>query len=358
VAQWKEIDIGTGRLLNRVIRAIEINVPDLRNNLVGWEPRYGPGRVPHRLFREAQSDKGRRSKVERAIYDLFQTDRAEGDIFQNLQDLGGAHYEVLAYLFFLKDWDRFMPIRTKTFDTAFRDLGLDLRMTRQCSWENYCRYNEGLREVLAALRDVAGLEGARLIDAHSFCWMLVRLKPPAADLNLSIPLPRLALSVQAAPQPEGGLTILDMDDLGEVGDEEFDRRNKENRRRGRLAEDLALRSERKRLEDANRADLAAKVQIVSNKPGLGFDILSWETNGERRHIEVKAARSSGKNLAFFLSQNEWNKSRALANYYFYLVLNIDGLESDVRVIAADQVTPESRKATNYIVGLSFEGTAT
>jgi len=354
-SQWKEKDIGTGRILDRVIDAIEINEgPILRNNLVAWQPRFGPKSVSHLVLQDARSDKIKRSQLERALYDLFRTNKSEGQIFEFLGSLGVSHYDLLSFLFFLKDWDRFMPISTTNFDKAFHDLGVDLRTTRHCSWDNYSRYNEALHQVLVALRDVTGLEDVRLIDAHSFCWMLVRLKPPAASPEPTIPLPKLLTSVQAAPQQESESPTLDVDDAGEVGDEDFDRRAKENRRRGRLAEDHVLRSECKRLLAANRADLAAKVKSVSNKPSLGYDILSWDNTGEPRHIEVKAARRSGKQFSFFLSENEWRHSRHRPNYYFYLVFEVDGNNPDIRLIAGQKVPSESRKATNYIVSLLTE----
>ena len=73
-----------------------------------------------------------------------------------------------------------MPIAPTTFDKAFQLLGLELITTHHCSWDNYARYNETLLSVQCALREVAGVADARLIDAHSLCWMLVRMKLPTA----------------------------------------------------------------------------------------------------------------------------------------------------------------------------------
>ena len=67
-----------------------------------------------------------------------------------------------------------MPIQPTTFDRAFRDLGIDLVTVRNCSWENYQRFNTALRGVQGALEEKGGLTKIRLIDAHSFCWMLAR----------------------------------------------------------------------------------------------------------------------------------------------------------------------------------------
>ena len=348
--QWKEKDIGTGRILDRVIRAIEIKEgSNLRNNLVAWEPRHGAHKVSHRVFLAAQSDKSKRFKLERAVYDLFQTDTPEGEIFQSLQDFGVTHYEVLAYLFFLKDWDNFMPIRTNTFDKSFHDLGLDLQMTRKCSWDNYCRYNEALHQVLAALRDVTELEDVRLIDAHSFCWMLVRLKPPAAAPGPIIPLPKVLAGLQAEPVKAGEPTTKTKFD--EMDEEQFVQRDAARRRLGKLAQGLAILSEQKRLREAGHPSPEEAVQAVWDEPGRGYDILSCELDGAPRYIEVKAARQSGQKLAFFLTQNEWIQSRSKLNYYFYLVLKVESGRPDVRVIESREISVDCIAPLNYLASL-------
>src|SRR5262245_17957904 len=48
--QWRSTDVGTGRILEKIIEAIEISDrPDVpRNNLVAWKARYGPQSQSHR----------------------------------------------------------------------------------------------------------------------------------------------------------------------------------------------------------------------------------------------------------------------------------------------------------------------
>jgi hypothetical protein len=58
-----------------------------------------------------------------------------------------AKYPLLAYLYFLLDEDRFMPIHPTAYDRAFRRLGVDLVTLRNCSWSNYLRYNAALGSV-------------------------------------------------------------------------------------------------------------------------------------------------------------------------------------------------------------------
>ena len=358
-SQWKEKDIGTGLILDRVIDAIEINEGvTLRNNLVAWQPRYGPKSVAQWVLKEARQDKAKRSQLERAFYDLFRTDKSEKQIrtdksekqiFELLGSLGVSHYDLMAYLFFLKDWDRFMPISTTNFDKAFRDLGIDLRTTRQCSWDNYCLYNEALHQVLVALRDVTELEDVRLIDAHSFCWMLVGLKPPAAAPGPIIPLPKVLAGLQAEPVKAGAPTTKTKFD--KVDEEEFVQRDAARRRLGKLAQDIAMLSERKRLSEAGYPSPEEAVQAVWDEPARGYDILSRELDGTFRYIEVKAARQSGQKLSFILTQNELIQSRVKSNYCFYLVLKVESGRPEVLVIRSGEISPDCLAPVNYMASL-------
>jgi hypothetical protein len=69
-----------------------------------------------------------------------------------------------------------MPIAPETFDKAFDLLGIELKTSGMCSWENYSLYNQALMEIRDALRDRVAIKNVRLIDAHSFCWMLIRVE--------------------------------------------------------------------------------------------------------------------------------------------------------------------------------------
>ena len=174
---WAEAEIGSGAILQRTIDAIEIqdSQVNLTNNLVFWQNRFGHASRDQRVLLEAVSNTNLRRVLERHLFDLYRDGADEGATFDHLSELTGAKYPLLAYLYFLKDMDRFMPIQPTTFDRAFRDLGIDLVTARNCSWENYQRFNATLDEVRKALAALDGLTKVRLIDAHSFCWMLERL---------------------------------------------------------------------------------------------------------------------------------------------------------------------------------------
>ena len=66
-----------------------------------------------------------------------------------------------------------------------------------------------------------------------------------------------------------------------------------------------LESERARLTAHGRADLAKKIVWVAQEQGdgAGYDILSFEPNGEERFLEVKTTIGHQR-TPFYLSSNE------------------------------------------------------
>lgn len=55
--------------------------------------------------------------------------------------------------------------------------------------------------------------------------------------------------------------------------------------------------------------------------GLGYDILSYDLNGDPKFIEVKTTKGN-KNSTFFITRNELEKSKIKKdNYFLYRVYN-------------------------------------
>lgn len=345
---WKKADVGKGRILKNAIKAIEIDGV-ARNNLVNWPNRFGHKNRSHRALLDAQSDAAARRKVEQWFFDFFHRGVPYAEAFEQIRELVGDRYDLVAYLFFLKDSSQFMPIAPTTFDKAFQLLGVDLVTARHCSWENYARYNGALLEVQRALREIAEVDDARLIDAHSFCWMLVRLELPALAPAVAIPLPKATSGLEAVPLQSDPLRA--ETDFDTVGEEQFAQRDAERRRRGRLAQDIALQSEWRRLGEAGHLNPQDAAMPVWDEPGRGYDILSCELDGTPRYIEVKSARQSGRKLSFFLTQNEWRKSRSLRNYRFYLVLDAESRKPEVLEIQSAEVAAECLAPVNYLASL-------
>jgi len=351
---WKQALVGSGLILQRVVSAIEIKEParDLVNNLVRWENRWGERGQSHRELVSAQKDTAKRQQFEQWFLDFFQSRIPNGEAFKQFCELAGSKYDLAAYLFFIKDDTKFMPIAPTTFDAAFERLGLVLRTSRNCSWENYSEFNLSIAEVQHALNVAMQTDNVRLLDAHSFIWMLMRLNVGKARSEILIPLPQAATSVHPVSSPAPSTTD---DDEGRTMDgEDYDARNEARRLLGKIAEEIAFKSEQCRLRQGGRGDLADRIKDVSKCSALGYDILSFELNGEPRHIEVKAARQSKDKVSFFLSENERQKSRRLKNYFFYLVFGCRDRKPRVKFLTAGQLTPQALQPENYLANLSMD----
>lgn len=167
VKLWQESEIGSGKIVRYVISAIELS----GNNTVPWQARYGEEGRPHHGLYLAQDDKALLDELERSLYNLYRQDR-DGACFDELVRLLGRQYSLLAYLMFLKDANRYLPIATTYFDKSFKLLGVDHKTTAKCSWENYIGFLDVINQVRLLLEGRLGNQ-VRLLDAHSFVWMLV-----------------------------------------------------------------------------------------------------------------------------------------------------------------------------------------
>src|SRR6266481_5194564 len=82
-----------------------------------------------------------------------------------------------------------------------------------------------------------------------------------------------------------------------------------NRKLGREGEELVLHFERQRLQLQDRVDLARRVKWVSQEEGdgAGYDILSFDPQGNERLIEVKTTVGSDT-TPFYITRNELSLS--------------------------------------------------
>ena len=98
-----------------------------------------------------------------------------------------------------------------------------------------------------------------------------------------------------------------------------------NQSLGLAGEEFILRYEHERLWRAGKRALANRVEHVAKAKGdyLGFDILSFETGGRERLIEVKTTRYGAMNR-FFASTNEVDVSELHKHeYHLHRLFNFD-----------------------------------
>jgi hypothetical protein len=72
-AEWSENEIGTSAILNRAIKAIEIqdSRSNLTNNLVFWQNRFGHANRDHRALLEAETNQKLRGEIETLLFNLY-----------------------------------------------------------------------------------------------------------------------------------------------------------------------------------------------------------------------------------------------------------------------------------------------
>lgn len=121
------------------------------------------------------------------------------------------------------------------------------------------------------------------------------------------------------------------------------------RRNGELGEHIVIKQERIRLRRARRPDLADQVVWTSRDDvAAGYDIKSFETNGDPRYIEVKS--TSGTAKKFVISRNEWQQAeRHRGAYWIYIVTSVTGThhieqyQDPVALLAAGVMARQERE---------------
>ena len=114
---------------------------------------------------------------------------------------------------------------------------------------------------------------------------------------------------------------------------DYEKEAKKLKRLGDRGEKIILDFERDRLANAGRMDLAKKVDRVSLKSdSFGYDILSFDIDGTKRFIEVKATSMKVGLTNFFLSSNELETAKELDNYHIYMVYDVVSEKPNIWII--------------------------
>ena len=126
-----------------------------------------------------------RSLLENLFFKLYRGDGNLGGLFDAIAAQTGYKYPLMAYLFFLKDSQKYMPIQPTGFDRVFAALGIELRTLRQCSCENYSAFNSTLQNLRSKIAEHFDITDVALVDAHSLCWIYSTLLKERQDGGLS-----------------------------------------------------------------------------------------------------------------------------------------------------------------------------
>ena len=159
-SEWTQGWIGSGKIIDCAKKAMNRS-----QNLVDLHQQTHFRNV----IRDADDEK--RLNIERCLFRLYKTTDEER-AFSELQSLFGSKYDLISYLFFIKDPSRFMPIRTKSLDQSFQKLQIDFKTTGKCSWGNYARYNKLIKCIRQTMNAALPQSSYRMLDAHSFLWII------------------------------------------------------------------------------------------------------------------------------------------------------------------------------------------
>ncbi|MSU92014.1 hypothetical protein GE300_20885 [Rhodobacteraceae bacterium 2CG4] len=173
-SSWSEADLGTGLILECAISAIEIE----GNNLLSWDGRNGPASTDHRKLVDARGNPSDRLATETLLFRLYKDPDPGEELFDAFVDHFGRIYPLMGYLWFLRDAERFVPLRPEGLQSGIRRAGIDYTLVGRCSWENYAGFIDALHALRPRIAADLSVDDVTLIDAHSFVWVVGYWQPP------------------------------------------------------------------------------------------------------------------------------------------------------------------------------------
>ena len=242
----------------------------------------------------------------------LEVEAAVSDYFDMLrEELRGANYNKSAHNSLLR---QLIPNRTKgSVERKHQNISavlIELGYPYISGYKPLGNYQDLLRRVVEERLTLAAQAG---LDT------LVETCVTQAFTQPSLPGDLLAIEVPPPVREEQTFTI---------GEATSSHRSSPSRRRnylemearnsslGLAGEELILRFEHERLWRAGERRLADSIEHVSRTQGdhTGYDILSYETNGRERLIEVKTT-TFGASTPFFVSANQVTTSAAHADAF-------------------------------------------
>ena len=179
LSSWHKESIGTG-----YISECFKNAYKKKGNLIyyqdsGRTERKGKERKGKE--RKGKERKGKEKKIndnvkeaESILYDIYLGENA-AIAFEKAVNFFGGKYDLIAYIFFIKNKDTYLPIAPQRFEDAFKILGINIKLQYNCSWKSYSDYLSIIREIKEEFENCFSLE-ISLLDAHSFVWMINEAK--------------------------------------------------------------------------------------------------------------------------------------------------------------------------------------
>lgn len=155
---WTTDMIGTGEIFNSVMKALS-----KANNLVYFTTDTFESKA-----------KANMKKAEKLIYNIYNENDDE-QAFYEFTKFFGRISDKTAYIFFLKDKERYLPLSPNKFGKRLEMFGITTQCTRGMTWEHYMEFIDIMKYVQIYLNREL-VKNASLLDAHSFIWAAYKLE--------------------------------------------------------------------------------------------------------------------------------------------------------------------------------------
>lgn len=153
---WEVSEIGSGAIGNRAMKAVQRHI-----NLIA--------KFQVTTFSNKVKENG--AAAEQLLFDFYH-EHKEQECFDPICGMFGKKYDLISYLYFVLDPNRYLPIRPSIFDGLFKKLGISLQTSGRCSWDNYQEFLGTVSEVRDLMKEYFQQEDVDMLDAHSFLWTL------------------------------------------------------------------------------------------------------------------------------------------------------------------------------------------
>lgn len=277
------------------------------------------------------------------------------------------HRAIIVYLT-LKFPERYFFYKFKMYKQLYSKLGLSYRPVRG-HIENISHFNsqaELIRHQLSLDQELLKLHKDRITEdcyydenlnilTQDFIYAVARHLDQDTDINNDESNESEVFSESSSLATELSTNIDQISFQGRTVN--YMQNEIENKRIGDLGELWVIKYEIDKLKKARRDNLIGRIKHISKNEGdgTGYDILSFDSEGNKMFIEVKTTKGT-KNSTFYVTRNELEKSRIeKENYYVYRLYNFNEQtnSADLFIINGD-LTNLCSVPTTYKVNLKNE----
>lgn len=140
---------------------------DIRGNLVDW-------RIID-VARRKINDEVNHIEIAKIITSIMCSDNPE-QAYNDAISFFGLQFSLIAYLFFVRDSQFYVPISPANFDRSFELIGKEYidcpKLSRNGNWKVYCAFIQCIKDIKQQLSNRYPDENVTLLDAHSVLWIM------------------------------------------------------------------------------------------------------------------------------------------------------------------------------------------